>query len=132
MVMMTKIPTRESLAPDCCTLLMIHSTITQSSKPKKFIPDHKPRSTRAKLSKGVGGRVPNITPSLLKKHLERFMNQNRSGPKLVMEKGTEGVLMERCMEYLETLTDEAEQLGRPHRISESDMLQVMKLCVYLC
>ncbi|TIA81014.1 hypothetical protein E3P94_02364 [Wallemia ichthyophaga] len=100
-------------------------TITQSNF-KGQRNTGKSRSTNAK-ARGVRRRLPNITQTLIKKHFERFMNQNRSGPKLAIEKGTEEVLMERCMEYIEALTDGAEQMGRPNRITEGDMMQVMKL-----
>ena len=59
------------------------------------------------------------------------MNQNRSGPKLSLDKGVEGVLMDRAMEYLDVLLDGADSVSRTSRISEKDVIQAMQMCVDL-
>ncbi|TIA89021.1 hypothetical protein E3P99_02247 [Wallemia hederae] len=104
------------------------ATIGPSSVKRPFkAPIAVPRSVKARTDAGVKTRVPTITPSLLKKHLERFMNQNRSGPKLSLDKGVEGVLMDRAMEYLDVLLDGADSVSRTSRISEKDVIQVMQM-----
>lgn len=66
----------------------------------------------------------------MKRFMERFMNQHRTGGKIVVDSGAQEVMMDNCYNYLELLCNQTEtrarQNGRNNELRASDMIEVLR------
>ncbi|TIB70829.1 hypothetical protein E3Q24_02722 [Wallemia mellicola] len=90
----------------------------------------KPAPKKERFARGSSQPLPNISAASMKRFMERFMNQHRTGGKIVVDPGAQEVMMDNCYNYLELLCNQTEtrarQNGRNNELRASDMIEVLR------